>query len=86
MWGIHVTGHEGGQGGGASPGDLKLSGVTLGVKEKVGGDRVENQELGAESLQLAITFVKTDQSERSFINFIGFFFIIVDRNMVKEQK
>jgi hypothetical protein len=51
MWGIHVTGHEGGQGGGASPGDLKLSGVTLGVKEKVGGDKVENQELGAESLQ-----------------------------------
>jgi hypothetical protein len=50
MWGIHVTGHEGGQGGGASPEDLKLSGVTLGAKEKVGGDRVENQELGAESL------------------------------------
>ena len=46
-----MTGHEGGQGGGASPGDLKLSGVTLGVKEKVGGDKVENQELGAESLQ-----------------------------------
>ena len=42
-----MTGHEGGQGGGASPGDLKLSGVTLGAKEKVGGDRVENQELGA---------------------------------------
>jgi hypothetical protein len=51
MWGIHVMGHEGGQGGGASPGDLKLSGVTLGAKEKVvGGDRVENQELGPESL------------------------------------
>ena len=47
-----MTGHEGGQGGGASPGDLKLSGVTLGAKEKVGGDRVENQELGAEPLQL----------------------------------
>jgi hypothetical protein len=47
-----VTGHEGGQGGGASPGDLKLSGVTLGAKEKEGGDKVENQELGAESLQL----------------------------------
>ena len=46
-----MTGHEGGQGGGASPGDLKLSGVTLGVKEKVGGDKVENHELGAESLQ-----------------------------------
>ena len=46
-----MTGHEGGQGGGASPGDLKLSGVTLGAKEKVGGDKVENQELGAESLQ-----------------------------------
>ena len=46
-----MTGHEGGQGGGASPGDLKLSGVTLGAKEKVGGDRVENQEVGAESLQ-----------------------------------
>jgi hypothetical protein len=44
-------GHEGGQGGGASPGDLKLSGVMLGAKEKVGGDKVENQELGAESLQ-----------------------------------
>ena len=49
-WGMHVTGHEGGQGGGVSPGDLKLSGVTLGAKEKVGGDKVENQELGAESL------------------------------------
>jgi hypothetical protein len=49
-----MMGHEGGQGGGASPGDLKLSGVTLGVKEKVGGDRVENQEgPGAESLQPA---------------------------------
>ena len=48
---MHVTGHEGGQGGGASPGDLKLSGVTLGAKEKVGGDRVENQELEAEPLQ-----------------------------------
>ena len=47
---MHVTGHEGGQGGGASPGDLKLSGVTLGAKEKVGGDKVENQELGAEPL------------------------------------
>jgi hypothetical protein len=46
-----VTGHEGGQGGGASSGDLKLLGVTLGAKEKVGGDKVENQELGAESLQ-----------------------------------
>jgi hypothetical protein len=45
-------GHEGGQGGGASPGDLKLSGVTLGAKEKVWGDKVENQEPGAESLQL----------------------------------
>jgi hypothetical protein len=45
-----VTGHEGGQGGGASPGDLKLSGVTLGAKEKVGGDKVENHELGAEPL------------------------------------
>jgi hypothetical protein len=40
------------QGGGASPGDLKLSGVTLGAKEKVGGDKVENQELGAESLHV----------------------------------
>jgi hypothetical protein len=30
---------------------LKLSGVMLGVKEKVGGDKVENQELGAELLQ-----------------------------------
>ena len=46
-----MTGHEGGQGGGASPEDLKLSGVTLGAKEKVGGDRVENHELGAEPLQ-----------------------------------
>ena len=50
-WGMHVTGHKGGQGGGASPRDLKFSGVTLGAKEKVGGDKVENQELGAESLQ-----------------------------------
>jgi len=49
-WGIHIMGHKGGHGGGASLGDLKLSGVTLGVKEKVGGDRVENQELGPESL------------------------------------
>jgi hypothetical protein len=47
-----VTGHEGGQGGGASPGDLKLSGVTLGAKEKVGGDKVKNQELGAEPLHV----------------------------------
>ena len=45
-----MTGHEGGHGGGASLGDLKLSGVMLGAKEKVGGDRVENQELGPESL------------------------------------
>jgi hypothetical protein len=50
MWGIHVMGHEGGQGGGASSGDLKLSGVTLGAKEKVGGDKVENHKLGAEPL------------------------------------
>jgi hypothetical protein len=50
---MHVTGHEGGQGGGASPGDLKLSGVTLGAKEKVGGDKVENQELGAELLHFS---------------------------------
>jgi hypothetical protein len=46
-----MTGQEGGQGGGASPRDLKLSGMTLGAKEKVGGDKVENQELGPESLQ-----------------------------------
>ena len=44
-------GHKGGQGGSASSGDLKLSGVTLGAKEKVGGVKVENQELGGESLQ-----------------------------------
>ena len=50
-----MTGHEGGQGGGASPGDLKLSGVTLGAKEKVGGDKVENQELGAEPLHIGST-------------------------------
>jgi len=37
-----VTGHKGRQGGGASSGDLKLSGVMLGAKEKVGGDKVEN--------------------------------------------
>jgi len=37
-----VTGHEGGHGGGTSPGDLKLLGMTLGIKEKVGGDRVKN--------------------------------------------
>ena len=30
---------------------MKLSDVTLGAKEKVGGDKVENQELGARSLQ-----------------------------------
>jgi hypothetical protein len=58
---MHVTGHKGGQGGGASPGDLKLSGVTLGAKEKVGGDRVENQELGAEPLQVAVRAVVTAQ-------------------------
>jgi hypothetical protein len=50
-----VTGHEGGQGGGTSLEDLKLSGVTLGAKEKVGGDKVENQELGAESLHVVYT-------------------------------
>jgi hypothetical protein len=43
-------GHKGGHGGGASLGDLKLSGMMLGAKEKVEGDRVENQELGPESL------------------------------------
>jgi hypothetical protein len=48
-----VTGHEGGKGGGASLGDLKLSGVTLGAKEKVGGDKVENHKLEAESLHAA---------------------------------
>jgi hypothetical protein len=53
-WGIHVMGHEGGQGGGASPGDLKLLGVMLGAKEKVGGDKRENQELGPESLHPAV--------------------------------
>ena len=37
-----MTGHKGGQGGGASPEDLKLLGVTLGAKEKVGGDKVKN--------------------------------------------
>jgi len=46
-----MMGHKGGQEGGASPGDLKLSGVTLGTKEKVEGDKVKNQELGPESLQ-----------------------------------
>jgi len=51
-----VTGHEGGQGGGASPGDLKLSGVTLGAKEKVGGVKVENQELGAEPLHRSSSY------------------------------
>ena len=39
---------------GAPPGERgdvgKLLGVMLGAKEKVGGDKVENQELGAESL------------------------------------
>jgi hypothetical protein len=44
-------GHEGGHRGGASSEDLKLLGMILGAKEKVGGDRVENQELGPESLQ-----------------------------------
>ena len=52
-----MTGHEGGQGGGASPGDLKLSGVTLGAKEKVGGVKVENQELGAEPLQYMVIVI-----------------------------
>jgi hypothetical protein len=41
----HMTGHEGGNGGGASPGDLKLLGMALGAKEKVRGDKVENQKL-----------------------------------------
>jgi hypothetical protein len=49
-WGIHMIGHEGGHGGGASLGDLKLSGVMLGEKEKVVGNKVENQKLGPESL------------------------------------
>jgi hypothetical protein len=39
----YMTGHKGENGGGASPGDLKLLGMTLGAKEKVGGDKVENQ-------------------------------------------
>jgi hypothetical protein len=50
-----MTGHKGGHGGGASPGDLKLLGMTLGAKEKVGGDKVENQELGPESRARIIT-------------------------------
>ena len=54
-----MTGHEGGQGGSASPGDLKLSGVTLGTKEKVGGDKVVNQELGPELLHLALSQVNS---------------------------
>jgi hypothetical protein len=53
-----MTGHERGKGGGTSLMDLKLSGVMLDVKEKVGGDRVENQELGAESLHTIIVDVK----------------------------
>jgi hypothetical protein len=58
MWGIHVMGHKRGQGGGVSPGDLKLSGVILGAKEKVGGDRVENQELGPESLHVGAMLLR----------------------------
>ena len=42
MWGIYMMGHKGGHEGGASLGDLKLSGIMLGAKEKVGGDKVEN--------------------------------------------
>jgi hypothetical protein len=45
-----MTGYEGEQGGGTSLGDLKLLGVTLDAKEKVGGDKMENQELRPESL------------------------------------
>ena len=45
-----MMGYKGGHGGGANPGDLKLLGMMLGAKEKVGGDKVENQELGPESL------------------------------------
>jgi hypothetical protein len=41
-WGMHVTEHKGEQRGDASPGDLKLSGMTLGMKEKVERDNVEN--------------------------------------------
>jgi hypothetical protein len=36
-----------------------LSGVMLGVKEKVGGDKVENQELGAELLHMRVLDGKT---------------------------
>jgi ribonuclease HI len=68
-WGIHVTGHEGRHWGGASPGDLKLSGVTLGAKEKVGGDKVENQELGAESLQACFNNGKLNAQSGSGIWF-----------------
>ena len=64
MWGMHVTGHEREQGDSASLGDLKLSGVTLGTKEKVEGDNVENQELGPELLQISIS--QTSATSTSF--------------------
>ena len=41
-WGMHVTEHKGEQRGDASPEDLKLSGMTLGTKEKVECDNVKN--------------------------------------------
>ena len=70
-----MTGHEGGQGGGASPGDLKLSGVTLGAKEKVGGDKVENHELGSEPLQAGMVSGKSEmtvmQSQVSGVSYEG---------------
>jgi hypothetical protein len=38
----YVIEHKRGHGGGISLEDLKLLGMTLGIKEKVGGDKVEN--------------------------------------------
>ena len=65
-----MTGHEGGQRGGASLGDLKLSGITLEAKEKVGGDKVENQELGAESLQLICKHLSNNRLPHVYIEHV----------------
>jgi hypothetical protein len=43
-----MMGHKRGHGGGASLENLKLLGMTLGAKEKVGGDKVENQKTGCQ--------------------------------------
>ena len=51
-FGASFLGHEEGQGGGTSLGDLKLSGATLGAKEKVGVIRQRTRSWGQNCYKL----------------------------------